>query len=292
MNSAIEASIEEDLMDEEIFEDFVNLDGDPTPCSIFPEADVDTSHFARTTSSDPPHFTRTAASDTAHCDDRTMTLKIEGDTPMGSGTRAYSSLESASVDASIPGENQSAAQQEKKRRRRPSSPEPDYQEQVATHNKKRKRTGQACDRCRCRRYKCDSRAEGCIPCTTANVPCNVTDSVTGETFVRGAAGRMAAEIEQLKAAVARLEQEKAELQDMIQYAGPPLPFHLSQVNDNSAASPSFAPSVQSQVRAQQEQIDMLSQEIARLRNSNQALQTRMEKQPQQAQYPNFAPLYH
>lgn len=131
------------------------------------------------------------------------------------------------------GEGDAPASRKAKRQRR-WSPEPDYSEQIRERNKKRKRTGQACDRCRLciftssitliitsfpcflprshirlmtfcvciiqiRRFACNPTPEGCGNCSDAGLECKVTDSVTGETIVRGAAGRMIAEIETLKA---------------------------------------------------------------------------------------------
>ncbi|KAJ5389947.1 uncharacterized protein N7496_001015 [Penicillium cataractarum] len=101
---------------------------------------------------------------------------------------------------------------EKKRRRSRNSPEPDYSQIILELNKKRKRTGQACDRCRVRRYRCDPSRNGCVNCRVAGRMCEVTDCVTGETYVRGAAGRMAAEVDRLKARIAELERENDDLQ--------------------------------------------------------------------------------
>lgn len=42
--------------------------------------------------------------------------------------------------------------------------------------------------------------------------CKLTDCVTGEPYARGAAGRMAAEIEELNSRVTNLERENQELQ--------------------------------------------------------------------------------
>ncbi|KAK4144023.1 uncharacterized protein C8A04DRAFT_11915 [Dichotomopilus funicola] len=47
------------------------------------------------------------------------------------------------------------------------------------------RTGQACDRCKVRKIRCDALPEGCSHCTTQNLECYVTDRVTGRTERRG-----------------------------------------------------------------------------------------------------------
>ncbi|KND91044.1 Transcriptional activator protein acu-15 [Tolypocladium ophioglossoides CBS 100239] len=47
------------------------------------------------------------------------------------------------------------------------------------------RTGQACDRCKVRKIKCDALPDGCSHCINLNLECNVTDRVSGRTERRG-----------------------------------------------------------------------------------------------------------
>ncbi|KAF3764132.1 hypothetical protein M406DRAFT_216321, partial [Cryphonectria parasitica EP155] len=47
------------------------------------------------------------------------------------------------------------------------------------------RTGQACDRCKVRKIRCDALPDGCTNCTQLNLECYVTDRVTGRTERRG-----------------------------------------------------------------------------------------------------------
>ncbi|KAH8743945.1 hypothetical protein F5883DRAFT_591251 [Diaporthe sp. PMI_573] len=47
------------------------------------------------------------------------------------------------------------------------------------------RTGQACDRCKVRKLRCDQFPDGCSPCAQQNLECYVTDRVTGRTERRG-----------------------------------------------------------------------------------------------------------
>ena len=70
--------------------------------------------------------------------------------------------------------------------------------------------------------KCTPDPGGCACCLTLNIPCKVTDRVTGETWVRGEAGRMRAIIESLKKQtedlkeqVTQLQQKNAQLQDCL-----------------------------------------------------------------------------
>ena len=47
------------------------------------------------------------------------------------------------------------------------------------------RTGQACDRCKVRKIRCDALPEGCSHCLGQNLECFVTDRITGRTERRG-----------------------------------------------------------------------------------------------------------
>ncbi|KAJ3493430.1 hypothetical protein NLG97_g4733 [Lecanicillium saksenae] len=47
------------------------------------------------------------------------------------------------------------------------------------------RTGQACDRCKVRKIRCDALPEGCSHCINLNLECFVTDRVSGRTERRG-----------------------------------------------------------------------------------------------------------
>ncbi|GAO50165.1 hypothetical protein SAICODRAFT_27728 [Saitoella complicata NRRL Y-17804] len=54
-----------------------------------------------------------------------------------------------------------------------------------TKRQKIKRTGQACDRCRGRKIKCDGALPSCTPCLVANVTCTATDRITKKAVPRG-----------------------------------------------------------------------------------------------------------
>ncbi|KAG8627098.1 hypothetical protein KVT40_004581 [Elsinoe batatas] len=47
------------------------------------------------------------------------------------------------------------------------------------------RTGQACDRCKVRKIRCDARPGGCSPCAQNNTQCRTTDRITGRATSRG-----------------------------------------------------------------------------------------------------------
>jgi hypothetical protein len=62
---------------------------------------------------------------------------------------------------------------------------------LSTFQKKNKkspvatRTGQACDRCKIRKIRCDARPGGCSPCMQNNIACRTTDRITGRATSRG-----------------------------------------------------------------------------------------------------------
>lgn len=67
--------------------------------------------------------------------------------------------------------------------------------------------------------KCSPDADGCAACRSLNIPCKVTDLVTGETMVRGEVGQMRELIarlkgrnEHLEGQIVQLQQKNAELQ--------------------------------------------------------------------------------
>ncbi|KAB5578881.1 hypothetical protein GE09DRAFT_952824 [Coniochaeta sp. 2T2.1] len=64
------------------------------------------------------------------------------------------------------------------------------QKQYATHT----RAGQACDRCKTRKIKCDGNEDGCAHCANLNISCMVTDRITGNTQRRGYAKLLEREI--------------------------------------------------------------------------------------------------
>ncbi|KGO71912.1 hypothetical protein PITC_026320 [Penicillium italicum] len=111
----------------------------------------------------------------------------------------------------------------KKTRRSRYDPEPDWSAMVrAKVTKSHSRVGQACDRCKLKKMKCTPDPGGCGCCIVLNIPCKVTDRVTGETSVRGEVGRMRALIgsltkqaEDLKEQITQLQQKNAQLQDCL-----------------------------------------------------------------------------
>ena len=60
------------------------------------------------------------------------------------------------------------------------------------------RTGQACDRCKERKMKCDTNPISCGPCRQKKLPCFTTDRVTGKAFERGQSDRIEGELQYLR----------------------------------------------------------------------------------------------
>ncbi|KAL8675188.1 MAG: hypothetical protein Q9168_000441 [Polycauliona sp. 1 TL-2023] len=61
----------------------------------------------------------------------------------------------------------------------------DYSNHVRKKIISSNRTGQACDRCRIRKMRCDDSSEGCAPCMQNQSSCKTTDRITGRATVRG-----------------------------------------------------------------------------------------------------------
>ncbi|KAF2458288.1 hypothetical protein BDY21DRAFT_217089 [Lineolata rhizophorae] len=61
------------------------------------------------------------------------------------------------------------------------------------------RTGQACDRCKHRKIRCDDLPEGCASCTEHGLQCYSTDRNTGRVYVRGQFEALESQVSNLKA---------------------------------------------------------------------------------------------
>ncbi|KAG9249253.1 fungal-specific transcription factor domain-containing protein [Calycina marina] len=77
------------------------------------------------------------------------------------------------------------------------------------------RTGQACDRCKVRKIRCDALSGGCSPCRQTATTCQTTDRTTGQTRVRGAEERLQDENRQLREEIQHLT-ERLERQSVHQ----------------------------------------------------------------------------
>ncbi|EGO53347.1 hypothetical protein NEUTE1DRAFT_92544 [Neurospora tetrasperma FGSC 2508] len=64
------------------------------------------------------------------------------------------------------------------------------------------RTGQACDRCKVRKIRCDASPAGCSHCASQNIECVVTDRVTGRTERRGYTQQLEARVRDLERVLA------------------------------------------------------------------------------------------
>jgi len=80
------------------------------------------------------------------------------------------------------------------------------------------RTGQACDRCKVRKIRCDATPGGCTPCRQNGSECRTTDRITGRATARGHAEQLENEVTGLKMYVIELQ---AQLRAIGQEPGPP-----------------------------------------------------------------------
>lgn len=126
--------------------------------------------------------------------------------------------------------------------------------------------------------------------------CKVTDCVTGETYVRGAAGRMAAEIERLKALVADLERENEELQRNTKprfsfehtspHTVPGLPSSVAMRGQNHPPL-----TWEQRIFLLQQENNKLRQQTAVLRDNNQTLLKKVEEQDSMISMNDVCPTY-
>ncbi|KAI9728314.1 MAG: hypothetical protein M1834_007718 [Cirrosporium novae-zelandiae] len=117
---------------------------------------------------------------------------------------------------------------------------PDFSTPVRKRIQSSTRTGQACDRCRVRKMKCDSKAGGCGPCQASKSQCVTTDRITGRPNSRGYVAALETENQMLRAQVdnyhARLLAAGLDPRDSpFQYPPP------KGDNPPSATSPSYSP---------------------------------------------------
>ncbi|KAJ5174898.1 uncharacterized protein N7482_000775 [Penicillium canariense] len=194
---------------------------------------------------------------------------------MPAANKSNLALAAAPSPEAINGDEDAQTPRETKGRRSRQPPvEWDYSEDIRAHIKKRRRTGQACDRCK-----------GCAPCVEeAGLECKVTDTVTGETSVRGAAGRMATQIEELKARIAVLEEENSEIR--IKYGPMTVPekelLTISPADTHIAAFPSSEdlqlPSTGEYIAALERANTQLSFRSTELEIQNKILREQVEQQ--------------
>ncbi|KAK5716933.1 hypothetical protein LTR17_016226 [Elasticomyces elasticus] len=88
------------------------------------------------------------------------------------------------------------------------------------------RTGQACDRCKLRKIRCDARPGGCSPCLQNNSECKTTDRITGRTTSRGHTETLEYENHNLKLYVEELQSQLK--QNALDIPAPPLPAQYMQ----------------------------------------------------------------
>ncbi|KAK3395737.1 hypothetical protein B0T20DRAFT_44400 [Sordaria brevicollis] len=86
----------------------------------------------------------------------------------------------------------------------------DFSSVVKTKLSQYTRTGQACDRCKVRKIRCDASPAGCSHCASQNIECVVTDRVTGRTERRGYTQQLEAENNTLVNHIRNLESLLAE----------------------------------------------------------------------------------
>ncbi|KAF2425800.1 hypothetical protein EJ08DRAFT_594130 [Tothia fuscella] len=89
--------------------------------------------------------------------------------------------------------------------------ESDYSSSVRKKLSTSSRTGQACDRCKIRKIRCDSAVGGCSPCRQTQATCKTTDRITGKATVRGLTDILEGENRYLKTKLREMQQQMRDL---------------------------------------------------------------------------------
>ncbi|KAK6583428.1 hypothetical protein PZA11_004504 [Diplocarpon coronariae] len=97
-----------------------------------------------------------------------------------------------------------------------------YSRAVREKLSKSSRTGQACDRCKKRKIKCDNNPGGCRPCRILGVHCQTTDRNNRQTAPRGYLNHLEQTNKRLEDRVRQLEAQAAQLEAQLAQ-GPRLP---------------------------------------------------------------------
>ncbi|KAH0269163.1 hypothetical protein KCU71_g19215, partial [Aureobasidium melanogenum] len=92
----------------------------------------------------------------------------------------------------------------------PKSENGDFSRSVRKKLTTTSRTGQACDRCKVRKIRCDARPGGCSPCIANNLECKTTDRITGRATSRGHTEHIESENMALKQHINDLRQQLIE----------------------------------------------------------------------------------
>ncbi|RJE18436.1 hypothetical protein PHISCL_09232, partial [Aspergillus sclerotialis] len=104
----------------------------------------------------------------------------------------------------------------KRLRRKKDQPEPDYSAIIRLQVKNATRTGQACDRCKVKRMKCDSNPKTCLNCRIYHHKCKTTDLTTGITSTRGEITEVKQDLKIYEREIEELEMENDALKDEVE----------------------------------------------------------------------------
>ncbi|RVD87004.1 uncharacterized protein DFL_005253 [Arthrobotrys flagrans] len=91
------------------------------------------------------------------------------------------------------------------------------------------RTGQACDRCKIRKIRCDGLSGGCSPCRQNNTECRTTDRISHRAVPRGY-------IEQLEKKCADYEAKIRDMEALLQAGGLASPGNKSHDGSSTSSS--------------------------------------------------------
>ncbi|KAJ9605773.1 hypothetical protein H2200_009622 [Cladophialophora chaetospira] len=105
------------------------------------------------------------------------------------------------------------------------------------------RTGQACDRCKERKMKCDSDPVACQPCRQKGLRCFTTDRVTGQARERGESDRADNELQFLRDQLTAYQHRYGSIQRGEPNGIGPPPNHRGSISQHTPYLPSPASSI-------------------------------------------------
>ncbi|TVY54610.1 Transcriptional activator protein acu-15 [Lachnellula cervina] len=172
-------------------------------------------------------------------------------------------------DATMPGKRTASGEPDGTPVKQPKTDRPEeFSKQVRTKLQTSSRTGQACDRCKVRKIRCDGLPGGCSPCLANNTECRTTDRITGRATQRGYVEGLEHAKHNLELRVRELEQKciqnGVDIKPSNEYHdAAPASFAYNQ--QSSAQAPAWSPATSAYVPradnvmpSQQQSADMLS----------------------------------
>ncbi|KAF2093612.1 hypothetical protein NA57DRAFT_20991, partial [Rhizodiscina lignyota] len=120
----------------------------------------------------------------------------------------------------------------------------EFSQTVRRRLEKSSRTGQACDRCKVRKIRCDATPGGCTPCRQNNSECRTIDRITGRATTRGHSDKLEDEIRILRQKVNEYGQQLRDFGVEVQPIEFPAPYAPPPPQSWNASATPWAETIQ------------------------------------------------